>query len=154
MSKLEPEVWNLALKIVLNDSNYYCWISYTTLWPRELRLLSDNCLDFIGPWVRIQGEDQKMHLIFFSTDFYTFFLCICVCNTKGDAHKPCGPPKREGKPILPRVWKDLAHCAGMCRCVWVCASIHKHALACRGVGRSGWVSVSVCVCGTNFQNIF
>ena len=52
-----------------------------------------------------------MHLIFFSSDFYIFFLCICVCNTKGDAHKPCGPPKREGKPILPRVWKDLAHCA-------------------------------------------
>ena len=56
-----------------------------------------------------------MHLIFFSSDFYIFFLCICVCNTKGDAHKPCGPPKREGKPILPRVWKDLAHCVRLAK---------------------------------------
>ena len=34
-----------------------------------------------------------MHLFFFSSDFYVFFLCICVYNTRGDAHKPCGPPK-------------------------------------------------------------
>ena len=52
-----------------------------------------------------------MSVIFFCTDFCTIFLCIYVCNTKGDAHKQCGPPKREGKLILSRLGKDLAHCA-------------------------------------------
>ena len=51
-----------------------------------------------------------MSVIFFCTDFFTIFLCIYVCNAKGDAHKQCGPPKREGKLILPRLGKDLAHC--------------------------------------------
>ena len=101
----------MCKKNLLNHIKYFSCNFYTTSWPRQLRLLSANLHSFIVPRVRIQEADQKMHLIFFSSDFYIFFLCICVCNTKGDAHKPCGPPKREGKPILPRVWKDLAHCA-------------------------------------------
>ena len=101
----------MCKKNLLNHIKYFSCNFYTTSWPRQLRLLSAYLHSFIVPWVRIQEADQKMHLIFFSSDFYIFFLCICVCNTKGDAHKPCGPPKREGKPISPRVWKDLAHCA-------------------------------------------
>ena len=93
MPILAPEVWNMCKKFLLNHIKFFSWILYTTSWPRQLRLLSAKSPTFIGSQVRIQMPHQKMHLIFFSTDFFTFFLCICVCNTKGDAHKPCGPPK-------------------------------------------------------------
>ena len=93
MPILAPEVWNMCKKILLNHIKYFSCNYYTTSWPRKLRLLSANLHSFIVPWVRIQEADQKMHLFFFSSDFYIFFLCVCVCNTKGGAHKPCGPPK-------------------------------------------------------------
>ena len=121
MCRLVPEVWSCAglcqrfevwhKKIVLNYTNYNCTNIYTTPWPHELRRKYAEIEHFGGPWVRILAQTKNMTVIFFCTDFCTIFLCIYVCNTKGDAHKQCGPPKREGKLILSRLGKDLAHCA-------------------------------------------
>ena len=68
-------------------------MSVTGLNDQGLRLLPSQLLNFIVLQVRIQVVDKKMHLIFFLN---RLFLCICVRNTKGDAHKQCGPPKGMG----------------------------------------------------------
>ena len=96
MAFLGPELWNLGKKISMNHIKYFSRILYITSWPRWLRLLPNHHPNFMVSQVQIQGAEQKMHLFFFSTDFCTFFLCICVCNTKGDAHKQCWPPKGRG----------------------------------------------------------
>ena len=75
-----PVVLNLTKEIPLNWTDYYCSISHTTAWPRELRRKYSKTYHFGGPWVRIQAQTENVSVIFFCADFYTLFL---LRNTMG-----------------------------------------------------------------------
>ena len=83
--------------MVLNDPKYYCSISYTTLWPHELRREFAEMYHFGGPWVRIQSQTENMSVVFFCADFSTFSYLKLASDSFGVVHKQFGLPKGGGR---------------------------------------------------------
>ena len=83
--------------MVLNDSKYYCSISYTTLCPRELRCEFAEMYHFGGPWVRIQARTENISVIFFCADFSTFSYLKLASDSFGGVHEQYGPKRGKGR---------------------------------------------------------